>query len=375
MTTNTLSIIFGFRNRDTLRVKRCLDSLANQTYRDFNVIFVDYGSEQYVSSSIVSLISDYDFCRYVYTDTRGQPWNRSKALNIGINQADTTYVMTSDIDMIFDEQFMERLSDKYSDDRAIYSYCYYLPKNFTDWDRLKTRVGSLEMSTKSGLGALLLLPKAAYERLGSFDEFYQFWGIEDRDFAQRLLQSGMKQDWLDPAEFFMFHQWHPVLDYHSYTLMPSEYWLDAEEYFAKNINQPIRNRFGWGAIITREQRPVLSYLDGETQPSKTLSFDRRNTVGQMILELSRTFDSLDQGDTICLQYVYQQPSDIKLKLMKSLNWFFYKLRLGIQILPVKNLAKDVFWKFYNNNKSRISDFAISTDDTRYYLMKGNQIDY
>ena len=39
-----LAIVFGYRNREPIRVKRCLESLSKQTDSDFRVVFVDYGS-------------------------------------------------------------------------------------------------------------------------------------------------------------------------------------------------------------------------------------------------------------------------------------------------------------------------------------------
>src|SRR5438552_2538149 len=106
---NYLTIVFIYRNRDLQRAKRSLDSLSRQTSKEFNVIFIDYGSEEPFKSGVQKIITEYSFCNYVYSDSRGMPWNRSHALNTGIRLAKTGFVFTADIDMIFETKFVETL--------------------------------------------------------------------------------------------------------------------------------------------------------------------------------------------------------------------------------------------------------------------------
>jgi hypothetical protein len=41
---SAVSFVIGYRYRDLLRVVRCLDSLACQTFRDFDLTLLEYGS-------------------------------------------------------------------------------------------------------------------------------------------------------------------------------------------------------------------------------------------------------------------------------------------------------------------------------------------
>lgn len=131
------TIIFGFKNRDTIRIKNCLDSLKRQTFTDFNVIFVDYGSDEALAKDVKSIVETYDFCTYVYSDSRGYPWNRSRALNTGIRLAQGEYVVTTDIDMVYARDFFEILSTKVSEDRAIFTNFYNMPKKFNNWQNVE----------------------------------------------------------------------------------------------------------------------------------------------------------------------------------------------------------------------------------------------
>ena len=61
-----LSIIIGVRNRNSLRIKRCLDSLLNQQERDFEVVLVDYGSDELFKSDLANIVNQYNFVNLLY---------------------------------------------------------------------------------------------------------------------------------------------------------------------------------------------------------------------------------------------------------------------------------------------------------------------
>ena len=80
-----ITIIYPYRNREAERVKRSLNSLAQQINKEFKVVFVDYGSKKDIAVKIKDLVEKYAFCSYYYLHTELQPWNKSKALNYGIS--------------------------------------------------------------------------------------------------------------------------------------------------------------------------------------------------------------------------------------------------------------------------------------------------
>ena len=81
------SIIVGFKNRDISRAKKSLDSFSSQSFTDFELIFIDYGSDELVSKEVQLLVQHYKFIKYYYSDTKGWFWNRAHAMNIGIKKA------------------------------------------------------------------------------------------------------------------------------------------------------------------------------------------------------------------------------------------------------------------------------------------------
>ena len=92
----SLSIIASFRDREAGRVRRFLDSLSRQTDPEFELIFLDYGSQEKVSEQIQDLCNQYSFCRYIYNHTRGMYWNRAHAMNSAARFSDREYLLFTD---------------------------------------------------------------------------------------------------------------------------------------------------------------------------------------------------------------------------------------------------------------------------------------
>src|SRR5665647_475985 len=140
-----VSIIIGFRNREILRIKNVMDSLEKQTCSGFELIFVDYGSDETVSGQVKALLINYPFVKYIYSDTRGWYWNRAHALNTGIKLASGNILLTSDIDLVFPPDFINSVN-KLSFKNRFYTFkCYYLQENMdivkiVDEDLKNTRI-------------------------------------------------------------------------------------------------------------------------------------------------------------------------------------------------------------------------------------------
>jgi len=364
-----LTIVFGFRNRELLRVKRCLESLKNQTYKGFEVIFVDYGSESDVSNEVSKLVRSFDFCEYVYSETRGWAWNRSRALNIGVRLSKTKYVMTSDIDIIFDSGFIAQNMNLASNKYALHAFCYFLPKRFKKWGRISSLRHTFKQSNTSALG-LLLLSKENHEKIGAFDEYYQFWGIEDQDLEHRLNSSGINTKWLDCSESRLYHQWHPVNNNTMFSYLPFGYWEDAKMYFGKNFANQKRNTIKpWGRITFRDQRPALDLLEGIKYPTQTFSVPPKQTFANIAQNIAKSFYGMTAGDTLCLKTTFKPAHGLVLGIINFMNKAATKIGIDHQLITKRDLLRDAFWFFYRENEEEIIDYAITTDEKCYYMIK------
>ena len=360
-----LSLVFGFKNRDSERVRRCLNSLSNQDLDRFEVIFVDYGSDPSCRAEIEPLVRSYQFAHYVYCETRGWPWNRAHALNIGIRLSQAELVMTSDIDLIFSEFSLRKMVDGYDGKTTLHAGCYYLPQDFKCWDSLAANKPKYGKPNTDALGLLLLLPKDIYVRLGGFDEFYRFWGREDADLERRLNTIGFETRFLAIEEFPLYHQWHPVQNNTTFTFMPESYWMRAQFHFGQYANISKRNEpGGMGRLVEKKERPSLAFLDREREPQM-----RMKEGPDLELTLVKGFMSMKDGDCAEIESDWVGPSPFFEKLAVRLNYHLRKHDVGFHVDYARNKAKEVFWGFIGMFPEMIKDYAYSTDERKFYLVR------
>jgi glycosyltransferase involved in cell wall biosynthesis len=202
-----ITILFTYRNKDLIRVKNCLLSLQNQTVKHFEILFVDYGSQSVYSIALKDLLEQFPKIHYHYTNVEKQPWSRSKAINVGLKLLTTPYVFVADIDMIFREDFVEKLLDLASPNRSIYFRVGFLSKEATDFSKKFETIPIAFLSAAGAQGLSLFYTDKLHE-INGFDEFYHFWGAEDEDVHIRLQNAGFEVSFYD-SEILMLHQWHP----------------------------------------------------------------------------------------------------------------------------------------------------------------------
>src|SRR4051794_35585564 len=124
------SIVVAFRNRDQKRVRFFLDSLQWQSCKDFELIFVNQGSDEQVCEWVEELVGQYPFVHYIYNFSRGLLWNKSNALNIGIQAAIGSYIVIADIDIIFSPDFLEKITPHLTPGIFTTHNAFYLPENY-----------------------------------------------------------------------------------------------------------------------------------------------------------------------------------------------------------------------------------------------------
>jgi glycosyltransferase involved in cell wall biosynthesis len=259
-----LSIVFGFRDREVIRVERCLASLAQQTFTDFEVLFVDYGSQATTAQAVRKTVEQHPFAHYIYTETRGYAWNRSHALNIGGKQASGAYLITTDVDMIYPPNFLDIFMAHAADNLEIHVAPHLLPQNFSDWANVDAYRGKFETGTTSMRGACQMIATRVFHQMRGYDEYYRYYGVEDRDMSHRLRLMGIEDKWLND-QTAMYHQWHPAADYETRTVMPDTIWSAMQIQYQAHLNEVVRNDDNWGRIHSRENRPVFQFVDADTQ--------------------------------------------------------------------------------------------------------------
>ncbi|MDX1406521.1 MAG: glycosyltransferase, partial [Saprospiraceae bacterium] len=253
-----LSIVVTYRNRNVERVQRFLASLDRQTYRDFELIFVDYGSDDDYAHAVAAMTSGYPWCRHIYNDTRGMLWNKSHAVNTGMRLAGGEYVLSTDIDLIYTRDVLANAMEQAGPDKQLFSLAFMLPENFSAYDQLETdRPVRFEESPYQSIGMFHLLSREVFtEQLGGLDEFYCIWGREDTDGYVRGRNAGLASYWMDNRRHPLYHQWHPTYTA-SHPKFMKLWWEDLVVYFETKRDEVNRHQKNWGRLLTTEMRKTM----------------------------------------------------------------------------------------------------------------------
>ena len=271
-----ITILYIYRNKDLERVKKSLDSLSNQTTKDFQIVFVDYGSDDFYKNALSELIVQYPNINYIYSYHNQQPWSRAKALNIGIKHVNTEFVFVSDIDMIFRYDFIEKLYSLKNDELSV---CFSV--GFLDEKESKQNKSfeSYKIKKRSGIGAegLSLFSVKALKKIGGFDEFLHFWGAEDEDIHSRLVNLGLQKQFYH-QEILMLHQWHKSYRRTESKRLTNELQLsnivriNQQHQKYNKLNRIIQiNTSQWGKTISESEYKALN------KPEQTRNLSNRKS--------------------------------------------------------------------------------------------------
>ena len=365
-----LTIAIPYRDRDIDRVERCLSSLANQTFKNFEAILVDDGSLQSISTLLRTIMSKYDFCRYIYTDTRGYPWNKARALNIAGRLATTEYLMLLDIDLILPRDLLALSMNHMDCNTALYVTTYFLPKDFRDWVNIDSYANKLPFI--NCVGGCVCIPTNVFKNIRGFDEYYQFWGREDADLAHRLIKYGLHETW--STEYTrVFHQWHPVTDqpsagYLSDNIygrnMPYGTWSRKLNYSILSREKIIRNSDNWGHIHKTEERQVFRYLDPDEHKlidsEKVVTLDLIPDDNISTGKVAEAFYDLPSGHALAVNHAFY-PRHTKLLdvFIKYTNKVLDKLNRGTAEIDYRhNLLHSFLYEFIENQKDIIADYFL-----------------
>ena len=245
------SIIVGFRNREIDRITKSLNSLADQSFKDFELIFIDYGSDEQIASTLEPIINNYSFAKYIYSDTRGWFWNRAHALNTGTKIAKGEILVFYDIDLIIEQDFVQKLTQLDFENSFHTFSCFYLPEGFELENKDLKRDGIHYEQNYVGLCAV---KKNHVVDICGFDEYFMVWGAEDDDFYNRLNKVGLVKIQKSAVDYKVFHQWHKS----DSPNIPSPWYIEMVHYLSKKRYSANPDIFKWGKLILQSDRFIKS---------------------------------------------------------------------------------------------------------------------
>ena len=110
-----LTVVIPIYNAEPY-LKKCLDSLLNQTYRDWNAILVDDGS----TDASTAVCDEYAQMDSRITAIHIPNGGVSNARNVGIAMADSRYLAFIDADDWIDENYYDVIMSKVNESAQLY---------------------------------------------------------------------------------------------------------------------------------------------------------------------------------------------------------------------------------------------------------------
>ena len=258
-----VTVVIGVRNRSDYRIANALRSIREQTYAAglVRVLVVDYGSEPSSQAVIMRLCAQHDV-EYLRVD-EAPVWSRARCLNIGIRRASTTFLMTSDADIMLSRGYLADAirALEASPLSVLCSSMLDLPEESVEVMKNAVRPGgqlALDRwkdwcSPRFGSSyhrSVVLTYTAFFLLIRGYDEHYEVWGSEDDDLMRRFRYLGLRPRPLDSGSFYL-HQWHPkfegVPNGEQAAVIRRNY-----AYFARN-HSIVRNDRDWGTAHSRKK--------------------------------------------------------------------------------------------------------------------------
>jgi hypothetical protein len=304
-----------------------MNSLANQSNLNFRVNVVDYGSTEEYSKKLEQLLSNYKFCKLIYIPTSFQLWNKSKAINVILKKCTDPYFFVGDIDMIFRNDFIEKLNIVKKDNEIQYFQVGFLSKEESAKQIPFSQYNIKHISGKEATG-MSLYPTKLLKEINGYDEFYHGWGAEDSDVHERFRNLNIKVNF-HTKEVLMLHHWHSRSYRSKDSLLPFHSTL--EQINSKYLEQTVETKktkanvkFQWGLLqekmnfinpinlqITNEKREVNALLNGtlndfknkniELSVSRSKDFRSLKTILKKVLgKKHKTFYSFQEVNDLLL---------------------------------------------------------------------------
>lgn len=171
-----VSVIITVYNRKN-KIIRALNSVLNQTFKNFEIIIVDDGSTDGVEKILFPFLKKYDFIKYIRHSNRNTPFS----LNTGIKIAEGDYITFLDSDDEYEKDHLDLRSyyfHRNPDVDLIHSTCKFIGKDNDFYVPDARNQKKLIHISKCIIGATFFGKKEAFGFKGfknSFGYDYEFY--------------------------------------------------------------------------------------------------------------------------------------------------------------------------------------------------------
>ncbi|WP_375562487.1 glycosyltransferase [Bernardetia sp. OM2101] len=354
------SFIVPYRNRDTKIAKRCLLSLQHQKLiqrndTDYEVIFIDYGSDISISDELEDFCENLDKVNYVFNEVRGMFWSRSASINNGIYLAKGEYCIIADVDMIYSPNFLEEVDKNATQNTLLHYQCFYLNEDF-EYDKYQENhslnienPNQFEKSSKESAMGIVVIPTEKLKKIGAFDEYFRLWGIEDKDLNRRLLNykyeknkdKKLEMKWLNAEKSPVFHQWHPAAN--NPLAQPKGWEKIVIDHYHNKYDKPEltihtkTNGIEIGKVYTKEERPALKVYESTQLDSNLIitNYSFEFPIEKAYSSFASQFMKLEKNEPLILNQSFslidEKATSKAAKGVKKINTLLEKVKVSYRM--------------------------------------------
>jgi hypothetical protein len=147
---------------------------------------------------------------HMYKKFKGNIWNKPAAINTAARIFPSKYIMGTDIDYIFQSNFLSVVEHRSNNKKILLSHVYKIPYFISSFELKK--YGELKRQSNyrwqnGSNGAAQIVSSEWFFINKGYDEEMEMWGGMDNEFSQRAVLTGLERDWID-NETSILHQYH-----------------------------------------------------------------------------------------------------------------------------------------------------------------------
>jgi len=182
-----VSVIIPTRNRRTI-IGKCIECILNQTYRSYEVIVIDDGSEDGTEDTLDKFSSNDNF-KYIKLGERKGP---AYCRNLGVRESNGKILIFIDSDIFVLPDFIEsHIETHRNHPEGIVGVGPVIAISKID-EKLPEKGSVLDFSNAYFASGNASLSRDIYLKVRGFDEVFNVYGWEDIDFGLKLKSLGIK---------------------------------------------------------------------------------------------------------------------------------------------------------------------------------------
>lgn len=179
-------------------IQETIDSVINQTYKNWEIIIVDDGSTDELTLNLLHKLNDEKFIRVKFIENGGP----SKARNIGIKEAKGDIILPLDADDMIHQDYMSSAMELFKNKEdlgIVYCRASFFGKRSGEWKLPKYKFPNILLGNCIFVTSFFY--KKDWELVGGFNEtFLDEW--EDYDFWLKLIALGRSVYQIDKILFY-----------------------------------------------------------------------------------------------------------------------------------------------------------------------------